>query len=67
MRNIIASLVIGLHRDKTKPIRKRGLDLVARVQRAGEYVLVNVSFDFVLIKSSGAKQIKVNPLSSDPL
>ena len=67
MRNIIASLVIGLHRDKTKAIRKRGLDLVARVQRAGEYVLVNVSFDFVLIKSSGAKQIKVNPLSSDPL
>ena len=67
MRNIGAFLVKGLHRDKTKAIRKRGLDLVARVQRAGEYLLVIVSFDCVLIKCSGANQIKVNPLSSDSL
>ena len=33
--NIGACLFLGLHRDKTKPIRKHGWDLVARVRRAG--------------------------------
>ena len=39
MRNIGDGLVQGLHRGKTKAILKRGSDLVARVQRAGECFL----------------------------